>query len=237
MLALQHLDRRVRLPHLLEVEARCRTRRPAAPRRRSRPRAAMRPTREATSRRRGCLPRPRPPPCRPSAPCPLEQWECTSTGILTPCLSAATSSQVGLRAEQARGVLDHDLVAAHVREALGDRDPQLDVVGGRDRVAERALHLLLGLERRADRGLHVPKVVERIEDAEHVDTAFRCVLDEELDRVVREVPAGRPGSVPGSGPGPACSAWPCRACAGTPTDPRLGAAASRTWRRRTPQAR
>ena len=92
-----------------------------------------------------------------------------------------------LRAEQPRRVLDHDLVAAHVHQAFRKRAPQLDVVRGRDRIAERSLHLLLRLEGRRDRGLHVAEVVERIKDAEHVDARFGGVPDEQLDRIIREV--------------------------------------------------
>src|SRR5438034_1614388 len=95
-----------------------------------------------------------------------------------------------LRAEQARGVLDHDLVASHVDQALGQRAPQLEVVRRRDRVAQRALHLLPGLQRRGDRRLHVAEIVERVEDAKHVDAALRGVIDEQLDDVVREVAFG-----------------------------------------------
>src|ERR1700693_2111354 len=95
-----------------------------------------------------------------------------------------------LRAEQAGRVLDHDLVAAHVYQALGQRTPQLEVVGGRDGVAQSALHLLLRLQCGPYRRLHVAEVVERIEDAEHVDAALGRVLDEELDHVIGEVALG-----------------------------------------------
>ena len=92
-----------------------------------------------------------------------------------------------LRAQQARGVLDHDLVAAHVDQALGERAPQLDAVRGRHRVTQGSLHLLLRLQRGTDRGFHVAQVVEGVENSEHVDALFGRVLDEELDDIVGEV--------------------------------------------------
>ena len=78
-------------------------------------------------------------------------------------------------------------MAAHVRQAFRERAPQLDAVCGRDCIAQRALHLPLCLEDCSDSGLHVAEVVERIEDAKDVDSAFGGVLDEQLDGVVREV--------------------------------------------------
>src|SRR5438105_9225716 len=95
-----------------------------------------------------------------------------------------------LRAEQPRRVLDHDLVAAHVDQALGERSPQLEVVRGRDRVAQRALHFLLRFGRGRDRRFHVAKVVERIEDSKYVHASLRGVLDEQLDGVIGEVALG-----------------------------------------------
>ena len=35
----------------------------------------------------------------------------------------------GLGAQQPRGVLDHDVVTAHVDQPLGERAPQLEAVG------------------------------------------------------------------------------------------------------------
>ena len=93
-----------------------------------------------------------------------------------------------LRTEQSRRVLDHDLVAAHVHEAFRHGAPQLEVVRRRDRVAERALHPLLGLQCGRDRSLHVAEVVKGVENAEDVDSVLGRVLDEELDHVIRKVP-------------------------------------------------
>src|SRR5713101_2344932 len=95
-----------------------------------------------------------------------------------------------LRAQQPGRVLDDDVVGAHVDQSLRERAPKLDAVGWGDCVAQRALHPLLGLERGSDRGLHVAEVVQRVEDAEDVDSVFGRVLDEELDRVVGEVAIG-----------------------------------------------
>ena len=78
-------------------------------------------------------------------------------------------------------------MAAHVDETLGERTPQLEVVRGRDRVTERALHLLFCFQRSCDRRLHVADVIERVKDSKHIDTAFGRMLDEEFHDVVREV--------------------------------------------------
>src|SRR6185437_9644680 len=120
---------------------------------------------------------------------PLEQCEWMSIGTLTTCFSAVTSSQVawGLSSPD---VLDDDVVAAHVDQALGQRAPQLEVVRRGHGIAERALHMLFGLERRTDRCFHVAQVIERVEDAEHVDAALGRVLDEELHCIVGEVAVG-----------------------------------------------
>ena len=83
-----------------------------------------------------------------------------------------------LGAQQARRVFDDDLVAAHVGKALRERAPAFDVVRRRDRVAERSLHALFRLQHSCDGGLHVAKVVERIENAEHIDPAAGGVFDE-----------------------------------------------------------
>ena len=58
------------------------------------------------------------------------------------------------------------------------------------RVAQSALHLFLRFQRCRDRRLHVAEVVERIEDAEHVDAALGRVSDEQLDHVVGKVAIG-----------------------------------------------
>src|SRR4029077_17410243 len=71
---------------------------------------------------------------------PVGQGEWPPTGLFTLALSAPTSPHADLyarpagrgplprplRAQQARRVLDHYFVAAHVGQALCDRDPQLD---------------------------------------------------------------------------------------------------------------
>src|SRR5439155_1239716 len=67
---------------------------------------------------------------------------------------------------------------------------ELEVVRRRDGVAQRALDLLLRLERGGDRRLHVAEIVERIEDPKDVNPGLRRVLDEQLDCVIGEVARG-----------------------------------------------
>src|ERR1700687_3456082 len=81
-------------------------------------------------------------------------------------------------------------MTAHVDEALRQRGPQLEVMRGRDGIAERSLDPLLGLQSSSDGRLHVAKVVEGVEDSKNVHAAFRRVLDEELDGVIGEVALG-----------------------------------------------
>ena len=89
-----------------------------------------------------------------------------------------------LGAQQPGGVLYHDVVDAHLDQALGQPAPQLQPVDRADRVAQRALGPALRLPRRPDRDLHVAEVVQGVEDAEDVDPAVRRGRDEELHRVV-----------------------------------------------------
>ncbi len=77
---------------------------------------------------------------------------------------------------------------AHVLDLLGEIDPQVDRMYRADRVRNRSLRVFAHLDRGLDRRIQIAEVVQRVEDAEHVDAVDGAALDELLDEIVGVVP-------------------------------------------------
>jgi hypothetical protein len=103
-------------------------------------------------------------------------------------LEATDQLERDVRPQQACHVLDRDRMGAHILDTLREIDPEVDRMHRAHGVGNRALRVLAQGHGRLDRDLQVARVVERIEDPEHVDAVLRGTLDELLDQVVGVMP-------------------------------------------------
>ena len=90
------------------------------------------------------------------------------------------------RRDQAGHVLDADRLAAHVDEGLAELDEGLGRVHRADGVANLAPRLLAGRQGRTHSCGKIPRVVQGIENAQHIHAAIGRAVDESLDHVIGE---------------------------------------------------
>ena len=88
------------------------------------------------------------------------------------------------RQQQVRHVLDADGVCSHPLQFLRQVHEVLFAVYRGGRIAQRRLDPALILLHRVDGLLQVPRVVQRVENSDHVDTVFDALLAERIHHVV-----------------------------------------------------
>ena len=89
-----------------------------------------------------------------------------------------------IRGNQPRHILDHDCGAAHFFELAAHADKALDGVHGAAGVADGSVRLLAEALDRVDGALHVAGVVERVENAHHIQSVGYGFLVEFLQHIV-----------------------------------------------------
>ena len=89
--------------------------------------------------------------------------------------------------QQARHILDSDTVSAHICHGLGLSQEGFHIVHRADRVAQRTLGMLARLLHGFNAGFQITDVVQRIENAEHIDAVFRGLFNKRLHHIVAVV--------------------------------------------------